>query len=215
MNYYEILGVSKDATEDDIKKAWRRLASAHHPDRHTDEGDKADATAAFQKLQQAYDTLSDPEKRNNYDTYGTSEVDVREQVKMTVLNEFNILVQSHGDLRWVSNLFDAISVNLRANLTKNESEVRKAEKDISRMHGLAKRIQVKPGKEDVPNVFQDLINQRIKTAENFIKTAALTKLVIEASIEFLSNFDDPGVGLDDALDSLFAGTTSNTQFRIR
>lgn len=60
MNYYEILGVSKNATPDEIKRAFRKLASQHHPDKGGD-------TAKFQEIQSAYDVLSDPQKRADYD----------------------------------------------------------------------------------------------------------------------------------------------------
>jgi len=60
MDHYSTLGVNKDASPDDIKRAYRKLASQHHPDKG---GDKA----AFQKVQQAYETLSDPNKRQQYD----------------------------------------------------------------------------------------------------------------------------------------------------
>lgn len=60
MDYYNILGVDKTASLDDIKKAYRKLASKHHPDRGGD-------TAKFQEIQGAYDTLSDPDKRSEYD----------------------------------------------------------------------------------------------------------------------------------------------------
>jgi DnaJ-class molecular chaperone len=60
MDYYNILGVNKNATQDEIKKAYRKLASQHHPDKG---GDKS----KFQEIQGAYDTLGDPEKRNQYD----------------------------------------------------------------------------------------------------------------------------------------------------
>jgi curved DNA-binding protein len=60
MNPYEILGIPKTATADDIKKAYRKLASQHHPDKGGD-------TAKFQEIQTAYDTLSDPNKRAAYD----------------------------------------------------------------------------------------------------------------------------------------------------
>ena len=59
-DYYATLGVAKTATEDDIKRAYRKLASQHHPDRGGD-------TARFQEIQEAYATLSDPEKRSLYD----------------------------------------------------------------------------------------------------------------------------------------------------
>jgi DnaJ-class molecular chaperone len=59
-DYYSILGVAKDATADEIKKAYRKLASQHHPDKGGD-------TARFQEIQTAYDTLSDPQKRAHHD----------------------------------------------------------------------------------------------------------------------------------------------------
>ncbi len=60
MDHYKTLGVSKTATPDEIKKAYRKLASQHHPDKG---GDKA----KFQDIQAAYDTLSNPDKRQQYD----------------------------------------------------------------------------------------------------------------------------------------------------
>jgi len=60
MDHYETLGVSKTATPDEIKKAYRKLASQHHPDKGGD-------TAMFQKIEEAYRILSDPEKKSQYD----------------------------------------------------------------------------------------------------------------------------------------------------
>lgn len=59
-DYYNILGVDRSASQDDIKKAYRKLAAKHHPDRGGD-------TAKFQEISAAYDTLSDPNKRSQYD----------------------------------------------------------------------------------------------------------------------------------------------------
>ena len=63
-DYYAILGVSEKATEAQIRKAYRKLAKAHHPDMHP--GDKA-AEEKFKEISQAYDALSDPERRRKYD----------------------------------------------------------------------------------------------------------------------------------------------------
>lgn len=68
-DYYEVLGVSKTATEDEIKKAYRKLAVKYHPDKNP--GDK-EAEKKFQEISEAYDTLSDKSKRAAYDNYGTS-----------------------------------------------------------------------------------------------------------------------------------------------
>lgn len=69
-DYYETLGVSRDATSDDIKRAYRRLARRHHPDVADD---KAAAERHFQEINAAYEVLSDPNKRARYDRYGTAE----------------------------------------------------------------------------------------------------------------------------------------------
>jgi len=68
-DYYRILGVNKNASESDIKKAYRKLAMKYHPD-HT-KGDKK-AENKFKKISEAYAVLSDKEKRQQYDTYGSS-----------------------------------------------------------------------------------------------------------------------------------------------
>ncbi|GMP91734.1 hypothetical protein CsSME_00042293 [Camellia sinensis var. sinensis] len=61
--YYEVLGVSKNATQDDLKKAYRKAAIKNHPDKGGD-------PEKFKELAQAYEVLSDPEKREIYDQYG-------------------------------------------------------------------------------------------------------------------------------------------------
>ncbi len=66
-DYYQTLGVSREASEDDIRKAYRKLARKHHPDLNP--GDKA-AEDRFKKVQEAYDVLSDPKKKTMYDQYG-------------------------------------------------------------------------------------------------------------------------------------------------
>ena len=63
-DFYKVLGVSKDASADDIKKAYRKLARANHPD--SKPGDKA-AEERFKGIAEAYDVIGDPEKRKQYD----------------------------------------------------------------------------------------------------------------------------------------------------
>ena len=70
-NLYDTLGVAKNASQDEIKKAYRKLARQHHPDRNPD--DKA-AEAKFKEVQTAYDVLSDPAKRKQYDATGNGRV---------------------------------------------------------------------------------------------------------------------------------------------
>ena len=71
-DYYEVLGVNRDASEDDIKKSYRRLAMKHHPDRNPD---NPKAEELFKEAKEAYDILSDASKRAAYDQYGHAGVD--------------------------------------------------------------------------------------------------------------------------------------------
>ncbi len=66
-DYYEVMGIAREASEADVKKAYRKLAHQFHPDRNP--GDKT-AESRFKEVQEAYDILSDKEKRKKYDQFG-------------------------------------------------------------------------------------------------------------------------------------------------
>jgi molecular chaperone DnaJ len=73
-DYYEVLGVTKNASDEDIKKAYRKLAMKYHPDRNQGEGAKK-AEESFKEVKEAYEMLSDAQKRAAYDQYGHAGVD--------------------------------------------------------------------------------------------------------------------------------------------
>lgn len=74
-NYYDILGISKNASQDELKSAYRSLAKRYHPDVNKDPG----AEEKFKEIQEAYAVLSDPQKRETYDRYGTADPEAAQQ----------------------------------------------------------------------------------------------------------------------------------------
>ncbi|MEQ1681059.1 MAG: molecular chaperone DnaJ [Nitrospira sp.] len=69
-DYYETLGVDRNVSDDELKKAYRKLARQHHPDLHIGDQQKKTAEEKFKEINEAYETLSDQDKRKRYDTFG-------------------------------------------------------------------------------------------------------------------------------------------------
>lgn len=88
----QLLGITKDASADDVRSAWKRLAKQYHPDKHSKADAKVAAEAAemFKQVTFAYSILSDPEKRRRYDMYGSEDLDLED------FDEFAAQVDPHG-----------------------------------------------------------------------------------------------------------------------
>ena len=94
-DYYAILGVEKTANDDELKKAYRKLAKKYHPDANPD--NKKEAEAKFKEVNEAYEVLSNPDKRRMYDQFVqlTHKVDLEGQVVHLEMVHIHIL---QGDL---------------------------------------------------------------------------------------------------------------------
>ena len=100
-DYYKILGVDKSDSVDDIKKAYRKLALTHHPDRHQDPEIKKSSEEKFKEITEAYTVLSDPEKRKKYDlgpsNFRFSDVGFGDVDLDSILREFGINARGFWD----------------------------------------------------------------------------------------------------------------------
>lgn len=90
--YYQVLGVSEDADEAQIKQAYRRKASETHPDTHPDDPDAAEK---FKEVKEAYECLSDPERRQIYDETGDTSVETGNPAEDLLLNILNDVIDNH------------------------------------------------------------------------------------------------------------------------
>jgi len=128
MEYYQTLGVSETASEDDIKKAYKKLAMKHHPDRGGD-------TQKFQSISQAYDTLSDPNKRAQYDSQknGNPFINVRSGDFQNMQDIFGFsfggtpfgdMFGRHPNLRRNKDLTIRVTISLKQAYTGTQLEAR-------------------------------------------------------------------------------------------
>jgi DnaJ-class molecular chaperone len=107
-DYYEILGVKKSASLDEIKKVYRELALRYHPDRVPHE-QKKEAEEKFKEISEAYAVLSDSEKRALYDQYGHAGIDQRyAQEDIFRGADFGSIFKDLGDFGFGGGLFDEI-----------------------------------------------------------------------------------------------------------
>jgi len=102
-DYYEVLGVNRDANEEEIKKAYRKLAIKHHPDKNP--GDKS-AEENFKELSEAYEALSDPQQRAAYDRYGHAAFDPRARMGRSGAGGFHDPFEIFREVFGTSSIFD-------------------------------------------------------------------------------------------------------------
>ena len=154
--YYETLGLSIDCNEEDIRKAYKKLAIKWHPDKNSD--NREYATSVFQRISEAYQVLSDPEKRERYDNGEYNEDSQQEfyvdpfQIFQTTIG--NIFFNHTIELNFgFSNIFDIIEESLT---THNDS-------NILYYYG-SKNSHKNKYKE--PKIYQHTYNKGIKSRNN-------------------------------------------------
>ena len=106
-DYYETLGVSKSASKDEIKSAYRKLAMKYHPDRNP--GDKS-AEMKFKEASEAYQILSDPQKKSSYDQFGHSAFQNAGGVDLAILVDLTPMHFPTSLMTSLATLWDLVEV---------------------------------------------------------------------------------------------------------
>jgi curved DNA-binding protein CbpA len=178
MTLYDDLGVPKDASPDEIKRAYRRKAKQNHPDR------KGGSTDAMSTINRAYMTLSDPEKRERYDRMGDDgshgvKPTIEQRAHQALMQGFaQLMERASDDMDWFKLLRDGISQQ-KAKVKQNKQM---AERDIRRTEKARKRIRG-------GTLFDGLLDQRLLSARNAIAGFEEELLVIAESEKMLRGYE--------------------------
>lgn len=143
-DYYEVLGLARSATDDDIKKAYRRLSSAHHPDKHPDT-DKPKHEALFKEVKEAYEVLSDPQKRAAYDKHGHQDGAFQSWQHTTMDDIINALRRARGGFQGGSSFRQVSEVKAAVTLKEAHDGF---DFNVRLPDGSTKRLPIPPGVPD-------------------------------------------------------------------
>ena len=152
MKLYDVLGVAVNAAKDEIKKAYRKMAKLHHPDKGGDE-------EMFKEIQKAYDVLGDDVKRDHYDKTGDANTikDGPEKVLMTI---FGAMIDA-GDFQ--GNIIKRIADKIKEEIKNLENKDRKIKKEITKLSKALNRVSI-----DGENLFEMVLNGKIDSLDRAI-----------------------------------------------
>jgi len=179
MNLYDTLKVNKDASEDEIKKAYYKKAKECHPDKNNGKKSKE-----FINLSFAYSILSNKDKRNRYDKTGdTNEYDEDQMVTNIIVQQFASILSAENINITTTNIFEVIVSSAKENQKKIRMEINKTNKLIQRYHEAEKRIK---GKDDF---FKQIINSQRINLERNIENMKREFELGNKIIDFVKNYE--------------------------
>ena len=160
MNLYQLLGVSVNASNTDIRKAYRKLSAQHHPDKEGGDRDK------FEQVKLAYDVLIDPKRRKRYDATGRTDDDriTSERIEMYLREMIKAVVEAErpdgtSDNPDGENIRDKMILSLMAARAQIGMERRKFERRLKRSKTLLRRFKPKEGYDPVGDALKDQVEK--------------------------------------------------------
>ena len=184
MTLYETLGLPRDADVGAIKAAYRRAARKHHPDAGGDPSE-------FAKVQQAYDTLMDPEKRSRYDATGQVDDQAADHAESRAREKFanDLLeaVQNNDSFLFHRDLL----ASLRATGTSERAKVKKAIATLEGKKALAAKLaaRIKPKGPTTPNIPQLILDSVCRDIDKTIAQANSHVAVLDAYLAILDAYE--------------------------
>jgi len=183
-NLYAVLGLDKTASQDEIRKAYRRLAQQMHPDKH---GGDADACRLFQRIKEAYETLFDADRRKQYDTTGTVGIDpVDQSAKSALMALFREIIE-----RMVmdenADFSSLLKTKINSAILNNKKVLRDNKKASKLIKNLKKRVKYNG---DGNNLFSVIVDDQIATIKRQMEQQELQIKTMNRSLEMLSEYEN-------------------------
>lgn len=175
MTHYEALGVPRDATPEQIKQAYRKLAMQHHPDRGGD-------AAHFQLVQRAYDVLGDPERRAHYDQTGSDDQapTIESEARTVFFRLFAQALQESG------NCVDIVRSALIQAREENKRRQAAAQRTVAKLQKRSGRIKAKEGE----NLLQQLIDQQIRDTNQRLEAFEREDQIAVVALAMVANYTE-------------------------
>lgn len=184
---YDIFGLDKDASPEDIKKAYRRLSKKFHPDLNKDD---LDAEDKFKKLNEAYTILSDPKLREQYDRNGTcnqgQSIDLLSVAIEWVKDLFMTIIDNSPEDGPMIDPFELIRQEIKNRNLSAKKTIKKARRDIKRYTKFKNRLIYKGNKS---NQLADLLMVKIAGFENTIRKTELNFQILDLMVDVLEDYD--------------------------
>lgn len=196
-NLYEILGISNNATQTEIKTAYRQLANKYHPDRNP--GKEGECAKIFATINKAYKVLSDFNSRKRYDETGNTDIiDSVKAAKSNIMGLYLKLIDERG-VDWLDKNDVVLFMvnNIKHNLRELNIKLKQLNKDKKYFNKLVDRIT---HKKTTPNLFNLVITQKTKEFNAEIEGLSLAIEIGDEGIKLLKEYKDTKIIVPDFRD---------------